>query len=246
MRREYQVDLDHGHAQGCLPGNHNAPGRFQLYAQEQTGGSGQYGRVAGFIEPSSEGDYQFLNKITGGAIPTEFIASCDKGFQACLKKGPLSGFPIVGVQVTINDGASHTVDSSDLAFQQAAIGAFREAYLKATPSILEPVMKVVAETPFRISGDGARHPEPAARHHYQHLGRSRLSPPSRPKCPLPKCSGTRPYCVPRLRGRPNSPWNSPEYNPVPKKHCRRDRQELQRRAAFTEKQVTSGIREGET
>jgi elongation factor G len=152
MRREYQVDLETGMPRVAYRETITQRADFNYTHKKQTGGSGQYGRVAGFIEHSAEGDYQFVNKITGGAIPTEFIPSCDKGFQTCLKKGPLSGFPIVGVQVTINDGAAHAVDSSDLAFQQAAIGAFREAYLKAGPNILEPVMKVVVETPSEYQG----------------------------------------------------------------------------------------------
>jgi elongation factor G len=152
MRREYQVALDTGMPKVAYRETLTRHADFNYTHKKQTGGAGQFGRVAGFIEPGKEGDYQFINKITGGAIPTEFIPSCDKGFQACLKKGALAGFPIVGVQVTINDGAAHTVDSSDLAFQQAAIGAFREAYVKANPNILEPVMKVVVETPSEYQG----------------------------------------------------------------------------------------------
>lgn len=152
MRREYQVELETGMPKVAYRETITRQADFNYTHKKQTGGSGQFGRVAGFIEPSSEGDYQFVNKITGGAIPTEFIASCDKGFQACLKKGSLAGFPIVGVQITINDGAAHSVDSSDLAFQQAAIGAFREAYGKAGPSILEPLMKVVVEMPSEFQG----------------------------------------------------------------------------------------------
>jgi len=152
MRREYQVELETGMPRVAYRETITRRADFNHTHKKQTGGSGQYGRVAGFLEPSPEGDYQFINKITGGAIPTEFISSCDKGFRACLKKGSLAAFPIVGVQVTINDGAAHTVDSSDLAFQQAAIGAFREAYSKAGPSILEPVMKVVVETPSEFQG----------------------------------------------------------------------------------------------
>lgn len=152
MRREYQVELETGMPKVAYRETITRRADFDYTHKKQTGGSGQFGRVAGFIEPFSEGDYQFINKITGGAIPTEFIASCDKGFHACLKKGSLAGVPIVGVQITINDGAAHSVDSSDLAFQQAAIGAFREAYGKAGPNILEPLMKVVVETPSEFQG----------------------------------------------------------------------------------------------
>lgn len=152
MRREYQVELETGMPKVAYRETITQRAEFNYTHKKQTGGAGQYGRVAGFMAPSSEGDYQFVNMITGGAIPTEFINSCDKGFQACLKKGSLAGVPIVGVQIAINDGAAHTVDSSDLAFQQAAIGAFREAYGKAHPNILEPVMKVVVETPSEFQG----------------------------------------------------------------------------------------------
>ncbi|HQN17502.1 MAG TPA: elongation factor G [Syntrophobacteraceae bacterium] len=152
MRREYQVELETGMPKVAYREAITQRADFNYTHRKQTGGAGQYGRVAGFIEPGAEGDYQFINKITGGAIPTEFISSCDKGFQACLKKGTLSGFPIVGIKVTIDDGAAHAVDSSDLAFQQAAIGAFRSAYPKAGPNILEPVMKVVVETPSEYQG----------------------------------------------------------------------------------------------
>jgi elongation factor G len=91
--------------------------------------------------------------VKGGAIPTEFISSCDKGFKACLHKGAMIGFPIVNIRCVINDGQSHQVDSSDIAFQLAAIGAFREAYDKARPIILEPIMKVEVEGPTEFQGN---------------------------------------------------------------------------------------------
>jgi elongation factor G len=93
-----------------------------------------------------------VDAIRGGVIPNEFIPSCDKGFRAACAKGTLIGFPIVNIRVTINDGATHPVDSSDLAFQQAAIGAFRQAYEKAKPVILEPIMRVNVESPTEFQG----------------------------------------------------------------------------------------------
>jgi elongation factor G len=105
------------------------------------------------MEPWSEGDYEFVDNIKGGAIPTEFVPSCDKGFKEAVKKGSLIGFPIVNIRCVINDGQSHPVDSSDIAFQQAAIGAFREAYGKAKPCILEPIMKVAVESPTEFQGN---------------------------------------------------------------------------------------------
>ena len=126
---------------------------FNYTHKKQTGGSGQYGRVAGFMEPGEEQNYEFVDAVKGGAIPKEFIPSCDKGFKEAVKKGSLIGFPIVNTKITINDGQSHPVDSSDIAFQLAAIGAFREAYEKAKPVILEPIMKVEVEGPTEFQGN---------------------------------------------------------------------------------------------
>jgi elongation factor G len=120
--------------------------------KKQTGGSGQYGRVAGFMEPYADGPYLFQDEIVGGIIPREFIPSCDKGFQSMLHKGLLIGAPVMNVSVTLNDGAFHAVDSSDIAFQEAARGAWREAYPKAGPQILEPVMRVGVEGPSEFQG----------------------------------------------------------------------------------------------
>jgi elongation factor G len=124
---------------------------FNYTHKKQTGGSGQYGKVLGFLEPSTE-QYVFTDDITGGSIPKEFIVSCDKGFKSMLAKGMVIGAPVTGVGVTINDGAAHAVDSSDIAFQEAARGAWREAYPKAAPQILEPVMKVAVEGPAEFQG----------------------------------------------------------------------------------------------
>ncbi|MDC3953482.1 elongation factor G [Polyangium jinanense] len=124
---------------------------FNYTHKKQTGGSGQYGKVAGFMEPCDEA-YEFVDDITGGSIPKEFIPSCDKGFRSMLAKGLVMQAPVTGVRVTINDGAAHAVDSSDIAFQEAARGAWREAYPKAGPQILEPLMKVAAESPSEFQG----------------------------------------------------------------------------------------------
>jgi elongation factor G len=105
------------------------------------------------MEPYAEGEYEFVDNVKGGAIPTEFVPSCDKGFKEAVKKGSLIGFPIVNIRCVINDGQSHSVDSSDIAFQLAAIGAFREAYMKAKPCILEPIMKVAVEGPTEFQGN---------------------------------------------------------------------------------------------
>ena len=156
MKREYSADVIVGAPQVAYREAISASATFNYTHKKQTGGSGQYGRVAGTMEvlppDEAKGEYEFVNQIKGGVIPTEFIPSCDKGFRACLGEGSLIGFPIVGVRMTINDGQSHPVDSSDNAFQAAAIGAFREAYAKAKPVILEPVMLVEVQGPSEFQG----------------------------------------------------------------------------------------------
>ncbi|MDR0730900.1 MAG: elongation factor G [Treponema sp.] len=153
MRREYKCEVETGMPQVAYRETITRRAEFNYTHKKQTGGSGQYGRVAGFMEPWDGGDYEFVDSIKGGAIPNDFIPSCDKGFKEAVKKGSLIGFPIVNIRCTINDGQSHPVDSSDIAFQLAAIGAFREAYGKAKPCILEPIMKVSVEGPSEFQGN---------------------------------------------------------------------------------------------
>ena len=152
MKREYKAEVKAGAPQVAYRETITARADFDYTHKKQTGGSGQYGRVAGFLEPLEEGEYEFVDAIVGGVIPREYIPSCDKGFRKSLEKGVLCGAPITGVRVTINDGAAHSVDSSDIAFQLAAIGAFKEAYRKAQPVIMEPIMKVAVEGPTEFQG----------------------------------------------------------------------------------------------
>ncbi len=153
MRREYGVELDTGMPQVAYRETITQSVPFDYTHKKQTGGAGQYARVAGILEPNAESNYEFVDQIKGGAIPIEYIPACDKGFKACLAKGRLIGFPIVGVKCTINDGNSHPVDSSDIAFQLAAIGGFWQAYEKAKAEILEPIMKVSVEGPTEYQGN---------------------------------------------------------------------------------------------
>lgn len=152
MRREYNAEVEVGAPQVAYREAITRRADFDYTHKKQTGGSGQFGRVAGFMEPMEEGDYEFVDQIVGGTIPREFIGSCDKGFQKSLEKGTLVGAPITGVRVTINDGSSHAVDSSDVAFQVAAMGAFRQGYEKAGAVIMEPIMKVAVEGPSEFQG----------------------------------------------------------------------------------------------
>jgi elongation factor G len=152
MKREYAAEVTTGSPRVAYRETITQRAEFNYTHRKQTGGSGQYGRVAGWIEPVADEEFVFENKVSGGSIPTQYIAACEKGFRACLAKGPKMEFPVTGVKIVINDGASHTVDSSDIAFQAAARGAFREGYAKAKPVIHEPVMKVVVETPTEFQG----------------------------------------------------------------------------------------------
>lgn len=153
MRREYKCDVRVSQPEVAYRESITQQANFNYTHKKQTGGSGQYGRVAGFMEPISEKDYEFVDSIKGGAIPNEYIPSCDKGFKRAMEKGSLIGAPVVGVRCTINDGQYHPVDSSDIAFQTAAIGAFREGYEKAKPVILEPIMKVQIAGPTEFQGN---------------------------------------------------------------------------------------------
>jgi elongation factor G len=152
MKREYDAEVTTGNPRVAYRETITQRAEFNYTHKKQTGGSGQFGRIAGFIEPISDAEFIFENKIFGGSIPTQYISACEKGFKQSMAKGPKLEFPITGVKVVINDGASHAVDSSDMAFQACARGAFREAYLRAKPVIHEPIMKVVVETPAEFQG----------------------------------------------------------------------------------------------
>ncbi len=160
MKREYHAEVEVGQPEVAYREAISQRAEFNYTHKKQTGGSGQYARVAGYIEPIVQTDpdepakdYEFVNEVKGGAIPTEYIPSCDKGFQSAMKKGSQVGFPVIGVRCVVNDGQWHPVDSSDMAFQTAAIGAFKEAFEKAKPVILEPIMKVEVNGPSEFQGN---------------------------------------------------------------------------------------------
>jgi elongation factor G len=153
MKREYNADIISGEPSVAYRETITCKSDFDYIHKKQTGGSGQYGRVAGYIEPISDEEYVFENKITGGAIPTQYIPACEKGFKSCLEKGPWMKYPVTGIRIVITDGASHSVDSSDMAFQATARGAFLQGYSKARPVLHEPIMKVVVETPGEFQGN---------------------------------------------------------------------------------------------
>ena len=158
MRREFKVEANVGKPQVAYRETlRKAVARHDYTHKKQTGGSGQFAKIQIAIEPlptgQIEGGYEFVNKITGGRIPKEYIPSVDAGCREAMTAGPLAGYPLTDVRVTLLDGAYHDVDSSELAFKVAGIAAFKEAAKLADPAILEPVMRVEVVTPEDFMGD---------------------------------------------------------------------------------------------
>ena len=155
MKREFNCEVVSGKPQVAYRETIAQKAEFDYTHKKQTGGSGQYAKVVGWIEPlpiDSEQTYIFENKVVGGRIPREFIPAVDKGFVEQMTKGPLIGFPIVGVKVVLTDGAYHDVDSSEMAFRICAMAAMRECYQSASPSVLEPIMKLEVSAPEEFQG----------------------------------------------------------------------------------------------
>ena len=157
MRREFKVEANVGKPQVAYRETlRKAVARHDYTHKKQTGGSGQFAKIQIALEPlpvGTEGGYEFVNKITGGRVPREYIPSVDQGCQEAMQAGPLAGYPLTDVRVTLLDGAYHDVDSSELAFKIAGIAAFKEAAKLAGPAILEPVMSVEVITPEDFMGD---------------------------------------------------------------------------------------------
>jgi len=152
MRREYRVALDASAPRVAYRETLTRAVEFDYTHKKQTGGSGQYGRVIGRLEPMAQGDFEFSDEVVGGSVPRQFIASVEKGFRSLLAKGPLVGARVVMVRAVLTDGAAHTVDSSDMAFQEAARGAWRETFPRGAPVLLEPIMRVAVESPPQFAG----------------------------------------------------------------------------------------------
>jgi elongation factor G len=156
MRREFKVEANVGRPQVAYRETIRRKVEGVDYThKKQTGGSGQFARVIIDLEPLGEGNdgYEFENKVTGGRVPREYIPSVDAGAQEAAEFGVLAGYPMVGVKVTLQDGAAHDVDSSEMAFKIAGSMAFKEAARKADPVLLEPMMAVEVTTPEDYMGD---------------------------------------------------------------------------------------------
>lgn len=155
IKREYGCEVTVGQPQVAYRETIQQRGEFYYTHKKQTGGSGQFARVCGYVEPlppDAVEQYEFVDDVVGGSIPREFISACDKGFKEAIKKGSLIGFPVVGVRCVINDGLHHAVDSSEQAFKTAALMGFREGYESAKPVILEPIMTVEVQAPEEFQG----------------------------------------------------------------------------------------------
>ncbi|KUJ69956.1 elongation factor G [Streptomyces albus subsp. albus] len=154
MRREFKVEANVGKPQVAYRETlRKAVERLDYTHKKQTGGSGQFAKVQIALEPLEGDGYEFENKVTGGRVPREYIPSVDAGCQEAMEFGVLAGYPLTGVKVTLLDGAYHEVDSSEMAFKIAGSMAFKEAARKASPALLEPMMKVEVTTPEDYMGD---------------------------------------------------------------------------------------------
>lgn len=159
LKREYKADVIVGAPQVNYRETIRTEAPFDYTHKKQTGGSGQFGQVVGVLKPLTEDRktsedqvFKFNNEIKGGSIPGEYIGACEKGFQDVMDKGPLAAFPMINCEVFLRDGKYHDVDSSDLAFRIASRQAMRQAIRKASPVLLEPIMKVEVETPDEFQG----------------------------------------------------------------------------------------------
>jgi elongation factor G len=155
IKREYNCEVNVGAPQVAYREAITSRAPIDYTHKKQTGGSGQYAKLAGYMEPlpaDAVNTYEFVNEVVGGVIPKEYIPACDKGFQEALKKGSLIEAPVVGVRCVVNDGNYHPVDSSEMAFRIAAQAAIRDCYMKANPVILEPIMLVETAAPDEFQG----------------------------------------------------------------------------------------------
>ena len=154
MRREFSVDATVGQPQVAYRETISTPATVDYTHKKQSGGAGQFARITLHFEPLEPGEpYTFESKIVGGSVPKEYIPGVEKGLKSAMATGVIAGFPMIDFKVTLEDGAYHDVDSSVMAFEIAAKAAFREGIPKASPTLLEPIMKVEVVTPEEYMGD---------------------------------------------------------------------------------------------
>jgi len=155
IKREFKVEVEVGAPKVSYREAPTRATEYEYKHKKQTGGSGQFAHIIGRLDPLPDDaaeTFEFEDAVVGGRVPREYIPSVEKGFRASLSKGPIAGFPIVGVKATLSDGSYHDVDSSDMAFQICARAGFREAFLNTKPVLLEPIMKIEVEVPADFQG----------------------------------------------------------------------------------------------
>lgn len=154
MRREYKVDCETGQPQVAYRETVTKKVEFDHLLKKQTGGAGDYARVAGWMEPFDKlTENKFEEQVVGGSISEKFLFACEKGFHAACEKGPLIGHKVLGTSMVVNDGATHMTDSSEMSFKNATQQAFRKAFIDAQPVVLEPLMKTVVTAPTEFQGN---------------------------------------------------------------------------------------------
>lgn len=154
MRREYRVDCETGQPQVAYRETIGKRVEFDHLLKKQSGGPGDYARVAGWMEPlGGLEDNKFEEQIVGGSISEKFLFACEKGFHLACDKGPLIGHKVLGTKMVINDGATHVTDSSEMSFKNATQQAFRKAFMESNPAVLEPLMKTSVTAPSEFQGD---------------------------------------------------------------------------------------------
>ena len=229
MKREYNVDANVGKPQVSYRETvRGTAEKIEGKFIRQTGGSGQYGVVYINMEPAPGEGFDFVSKIKGGAIPTEFIPAVEKGCEEAMDTGVKAGYPMVDVRVTLVDGKYHDTDSSEIAFKVAGSLAFKEAARRAKPVLLEPIFKVEVVTPGGVHGRRDRRPQPQARSRRRH-GAARQRPGGHTRtCRCRRCSATSPTCAPTPRAaRPHDAVRALRGSPA--EHRREDRREHRNR-----------------
>ena len=207
MKREFNVEANVGKPQVAYRETIRKSVEQEGKFVRQSGGRGQYGHVWLKIEPQEAGSgYEFVNDIVGGVVPREYIPAVDKGIQEQLQNGVIAGYPVVDVKVTLYDGSYHDVDSNEMAFKIAGSMGFKEGALKASPVLLEPIMKVEVVTPEEYMGDvmGDLNRRRGIVMGMEDHGWHKVD---RPRCRWRKCLVMPPPCVRRPRVARRTRWN---------------------------------------
>ena len=210
MLREFNVDATVGKPQVAYRETITQPIKDVEYRHiKQTGGTGQFAVVIISLEPTGPGGgYVFVDKITGGRVPREYIPAVDQGIQQALESGVLAGYPTVDVKATLVDGQYHDVDSSEMAFKIAGSQAFKEAARRAKPVLLEPIMCGRVRHPRRLHGRRDGRPLQPPRPHRRHGGPGQHARSSGPRCRCRRCSATLPTSARAPRAARRTPCSS--------------------------------------